>query len=207
VQAGERVLITGLGAIGLYAVQGAKARGGTVWASSSNPHRRKLATAMRADRVLDSSHGHDIARELKTRERNAGRGYGDCGVDVAIECSGKYHNLAHAVRATRQCGRVVCLGFYEGGAANINFGEEIFHNRLSILASLPAYRWRNPLRTDPPAYAPQLQEQVIAELRQGTLSTDGIMTYVPDAHAPAVIAQIMRDPGEIVKIVIEFTNS
>lgn len=201
---GGRVLITGAGAIGLFAVQEAKARGATVIASSSMPHRRQLAKAFGADEVIDSSGQKDIALKLKNHDHEMGREGQDCGVDVAIECSGKYHNLRHAIRATRQCGRVVTIGFYDGGADNINFGEEIFHNRLTIIASLPAFRWRNPLRTAPPMFAPELHDLVADYLQDGRLRTDGMFTYVPMGDAIATIQRTIDDPGEIVKLVIEF---
>jgi hypothetical protein len=45
-------------------------------------------------------------------------------------------NLRHAMRATRQCGRVVYIGFYGSNEPPINLGEEFLHNRLTLLASL-----------------------------------------------------------------------
>jgi threonine dehydrogenase-like Zn-dependent dehydrogenase len=45
IERSDSVLVTGLGAIGLFAVQYCKARGATVFAASSFPARRKLAEA------------------------------------------------------------------------------------------------------------------------------------------------------------------
>src|SRR5262249_52984574 len=144
VQAAESVLVTGLGAIGLFVVQYCAALGAKVLAASGFETRRSLAKTYGADAVHDTRRDGDVARTIKERMG---------GVDVAIECSGSIGTLNQAIRATRQCGRVVCIGFYGGNDGALDLGEEFFHNRITLLASLPAFWWNNPVRSSPPLYA------------------------------------------------------
>lgn len=136
IQPVERVLVTGLGAIGLFAIQYAVAAGAEVFAASLFPMRRTIAAGLGAS-VYDPAQAPDWARTFKQETG---------GADVAIECSGHLGTLQAAIRAVRQSGRVVCAGFYGPADHRLNLGEEFFHNRISLLASLPALSWGNPVR-------------------------------------------------------------
>lgn len=197
IRSGEKALITGLGAIGLLAIQYCKLQGATVYASSSFSLRRRLAIEYGADFVLDRRQVLDLGLEIK---RMTGG-----GVDVALECSGNYAQLHQALRATRQCGRVVCVGFYGGGAAELHLGEEFFHNRLTLLASLPAYSWNNPVRGETPLYAQDLQRLVIEALKAKQLKVDGLLrpTYSFSEAEKAVEAISLR-PQEVIKVAIQY---
>ena len=193
----EKVLITGLGAIGLLSVQYCKLHGATVYASSSFALRRQQALEYGADVVLDSRQVEDLGLEIK---RLTGG-----GVDVALECSGSYAKLHHAVRATRQCGRVVCVGFYSGGATDLRLGEEFFHNRITLLASLPAFSWNNPVRGSPPLYAQDLQRLVIEDLKGKRLKVDGLLrpTY-SFSEAEKAVETISTRPEDVIKVAIKY---
>lgn len=193
----EKVLITGLGAIGLLAVQYCKLDGATVYASSSFPLRRQLALDYGADVVLDSRQIADLGLEIKRLTSG--------GVDVALECSGSYAKLHQTVRATRQCGRVVCIGVYSGGGADLNLGEEFLHNRITLLASLPAFSWNNPVRGSPPLYAHDLQRLVIEDLRAKRLKVEGLLqpTY-SFSEAEKAVETISRHPEDVIKVAIKY---
>jgi threonine dehydrogenase-like Zn-dependent dehydrogenase len=193
----EKVLITGLGAIGLLAIQYCQLYGATVYAASSFPLRRKLARAYGAEVVLDSRQVDDLGLTIK--QLTGG------GVDVALECSGSYATLHQAMRATRQCGRVVCIGFYTGGATAVHLGEEFFHNRLTLLASLPALSWNNPVRGEPLLYAHDLQRLVIEDLKAKRLSVDGLLcpTY-PFSDSVKALETISSRPEEVIKVAISY---
>src|SRR5262249_28860486 len=133
----ETVLVTGLGAIGQFAIQYCAAAGAHVVAASGFEERRRLARSLGAAEGHDTSAGGEVARPVKegmakwrvvkedlVKEDLVKEGID--GVDVAIECSGSLTTLAMVIRAARQCGRIVCVGFY--GAGTINLGEEFFHN-------------------------------------------------------------------------------
>src|SRR5437899_2543669 len=95
-------------------------------------------------------------------------------VHAALEGSGSLTTLAMAIRAARQCGRIVCVGFY--GPGTINLGEEFFHNRLTLLASLPALTWNNPVRGAKPLYAKALQEMAARDFAAGKITARGILS-------------------------------
>jgi threonine dehydrogenase-like Zn-dependent dehydrogenase len=199
IAAGETVLVTGLGAIGLLVVQYCKARGATVFAASSLAPRRKLAAVYGADEVFDPGTGQDVARQLKQRLG---------GVDVAIECSGLVATLNRAIRATRQCGRVVCVGYYGTGDTGINLGEEFYHNRLTLLASLPAQAWGNPVRGTPPLYTKDLQELIVRDFRQGTITPEGLFDPVLSfEQAERAVKLIADEPQNVIKVLLSHDDA
>ena len=93
VSAGDRVLITGAGPIGLLAMQCALAFGATeVTVSDVNEHRLELATRTGATRVVRA--GEALALEA----------------DALIECSGHPAAVAGGIRALRPAGTAVLVG-------------------------------------------------------------------------------------------------
>jgi len=191
---GETVLVTGLGAIGLLVVQYCKALGATVLAASSLACRRKLAEAYGAAEVHDPGSHEDLARLIKQRTG---------GVDAAIECSGSSAGLNRAIRATRQCGRVVCVGFYGSGDNAINLGEEFYHNRITLLASLPALAWNNPVRGPKPLYAKDLQAMAARDFGQKKITPDGILDPVMRfEEAEQAVKLIADEPQRVVKVLL-----
>ena len=96
---GARVLVTGLGPIGLAAVMAALGAGAAeVFGSDPVPFRRRAAVDLGATPVP----GSGTAEEL--RAETAG------GVDAAIECSGAAAALALCCASVRAGGRVVVVG-------------------------------------------------------------------------------------------------
>lgn len=192
---GDKVLITGLGAIGLITIQYCKLFGATVYASSSFECRRKLALDYGADFILDSTETNDLGLEIKKLTQG--------GVDRAIECSGRYSKLHQAIRATKQCGSVVCLGFYSGGASELYLGEEFFHNRISLIASLPD--WQNPVRTRIPLFREDLYKLVIQDLIGKKIKIDGLLQpKYSFENAIEALHNISKHPQTVVKILIEY---
>jgi threonine dehydrogenase-like Zn-dependent dehydrogenase len=195
IERSECVLVTGLGAIGLLVVQYCKSLGAKVLAASTFASRRKLAEAYDAAEIYDSGANDDLARLIKQRTG---------GVDAAIECSGSLANLSLAIRATRQCGRVVCIGFYGPADSSINLGEEFFHNRISLLASLPAHTWNNPVRGPSPLYAKDLQARVARDFQEAKITPCGILDpTVPFDEAHRAVRLIAEEPHRVVKVLLD----
>lgn len=188
----DSVLVTGLGAIGLFATQYCAALAAKVVVASSFDQRRRLAKSYGASEVYDSRSDGDVARTIKERIG---------GVNAAIECSGSIDTLTLAIRAARQCGRVVCVGFY--GPGDINLGAEFYHNRLTLLASLPAFSWNNPVRGTPALYAKDLQHMAARDFREGKITPHGIlaptMAFGEAEHAVKLIAE---EPQRVVKVLL-----
>jgi L-iditol 2-dehydrogenase len=97
VSAGDRVLITGAGPIGLLAAQCARAFGATeITVTDVNPHRLELARRTGATRVVN------VAEEPLD----------DVGIeaDALIECSGHPGSLKAGIAALRPAGTAVLVG-------------------------------------------------------------------------------------------------
>jgi L-iditol 2-dehydrogenase len=95
--AGDRVLVTGAGPIGLVSVQAALAFGATeVTVSDVNPARLALAKELGATEVLDARESRlsDLPRPPQ----------------VLLECSGYAPVIAEAIRALDRAGRAVLVG-------------------------------------------------------------------------------------------------
>ena len=101
---GYVVAVLGLGPVGLCAVQAARACGAAhVLAIDSVPERLQVAAAFGAEPV---HLGEQDARAL-VRAATDGR-----GVDVCIDAVGDPKVLESAIRLTRACGSIQCIGVY-----------------------------------------------------------------------------------------------
>ncbi|WP_270169984.1 NAD(P)-dependent alcohol dehydrogenase [Paenibacillus sp. SYP-B4298] len=99
----DRVLVTGLGPIGLLAVQAAKMYGvSEIYATDVVPFRRELALKMGVTAVFDPS-SEDVKQKLA--EATAGH-----GADVLVETSGNGRAISDAITTVRRGGRVVLVG-------------------------------------------------------------------------------------------------
>lgn len=103
-QPGDVVAVLGLGPVGLCAVQAARALGASrVLAVDSVAERLEVARGFGAEPVhLTEQDARGIAREA-----TEGR-----GVDVCIDAVGDPRALEMAIRLTRACGSVQCIGVY-----------------------------------------------------------------------------------------------
>jgi L-iditol 2-dehydrogenase len=99
----DRVLVTGLGPIGLLAIEAAKLFGVTeIYGSDVVAFRRELAMEMGAAGVLNPLDG-DIGNQLKQRTKGT-------GVDVIIETSGNAKAITDSIRLVNRGGRIVLVG-------------------------------------------------------------------------------------------------
>src|SRR5437773_1022972 len=101
--AGQTVLVTGCGPIGLMAIAVAKACGSsTVFATETNEKRRAMAKEMGADMVLNPAKEDAVAKILA--ETNG------TGVDALLEMSGNATAIQQGFKALRPGGRASLLG-------------------------------------------------------------------------------------------------
>ncbi len=101
---GETAAVLGLGPVGLCAVQAAKLAGARVLAIDAVPARLAVAESFGAIPL------HLTEQDVKGEVKRLTEGRG--GVDVAIDAVGHLDALELAIRLTRPCGRVQCIGIY-----------------------------------------------------------------------------------------------
>jgi len=101
---GDTVAVLGLGPVGLCAVQVARAAGAAkVLAVDTVPERLEVAQAFGAEPV------HLTEQDVRAAARGATEGR---GVDVCVDAVGDPRALEMAIRLTRACGHVQCIGVY-----------------------------------------------------------------------------------------------
>jgi L-iditol 2-dehydrogenase len=128
IEAGDIVLVTGPGAIGLLAMQVAKAQGATVVVGGTgvDKERLALATQLGADRVVDIT-SEDIFAVIA--DLTGGR-----GADVLLECSGSPKAVDPGLLLTRKAGQYTQIGLF-GKSLQVDF-EKICFRELKVTGSL-----------------------------------------------------------------------
>ncbi|MDP1849032.1 MAG: GNAT family N-acetyltransferase [Solirubrobacteraceae bacterium] len=175
ITAGDRVLVTGAGPIGLLAMQVARALGAIdVAISDVNEHRLAAAERMGANRVLRA--GHETAGE----------------VDALIECSGHPAALAGGIDALRPAGTAVLVGM--GPQPTAEIPVSLIQNRELWLTG--TFRYAN---TYPTALELAASGRVdVAALITGHYDLDDTETALrAGAHDDATI-KVMVHPGRTV---------
>lgn len=128
VRVGDRVLISGLGAIGLMAAQAAKLAGASMVAVSDPIEKRRKA-------ALDN--GADLA--FDPRKEDFGLILRDLtdgiGVDVVIETSGNYKAVEQGIRALAYGGNFAMVGWLGECRIPINLGYEGHFNQCHFYFS------------------------------------------------------------------------
>ena len=101
---GDTVAVIGLGPVGLCAAQVARAAGAArVLAVDSVPERLAVAESLGAVAV------HREEQDVRAIAREATEGR---GVDVCVDAVGHQQVLDQAIRLTRPCGSIQCIGVY-----------------------------------------------------------------------------------------------
>ncbi len=145
--AGQTVLVTGCGPIGLMAIAVAKACGSsTVFATETNEQRRAMAKKMGADVVVDPAETDSVAR-IKAET-------GGTGVDVLLEMSGNPAAIQQGFKALRAGGRASLLGIptesvpldlvndviFKGATVQGIYGRRMYGTWVQMTALLKAGR-------------------------------------------------------------------
>ena len=122
--AAKTVAITGCGPIGLFAIAVARAVGATtVFAIEVNQYRRKIATHMKADYVLDPS--RDDVKQV-VFDHTSG-----LGADAVLEMAGHPDAIRTAFDIVRRGGRISLLGL-TSKPVSLNFSEDIIFKGITI---------------------------------------------------------------------------
>jgi threonine 3-dehydrogenase len=145
--AGQTVLVTGCGPIGLMSIAVAKACGSsTVFATETNEQRRAMAKKMGADVVLNPAEIDSVGR-IKSETSGT-------GVDVLLEMSGNPTAIQQGFRSLRAGGRASLLGIpteavpldlvndviFKGATVQGIYGRRMYGTWVQMTALLKARR-------------------------------------------------------------------
>src|SRR5271170_78138 len=145
--AGQTVLVTGCGPIGLMSIAVAKACGSsTVFATETNEHRRKMAMEMGANFVLNPLAEDPVKKILEAT--------GGTGVVVLLEMSGQPAAIQQGFKALRAGGRASLLGIptenvpldlvqdviFKGATVQGIYGRRMYETWVQVTALLKAGR-------------------------------------------------------------------
>ncbi|PIE34685.1 hypothetical protein CSA56_07085 [candidate division KSB3 bacterium] len=140
ITAGDKVLITGPGAIGLLALQVAKTQGATVIIAGMEHdlERLKKADSLGADYCLNLSQA--------ALQDEIDRLTDSCGVDVLLECSGNERAANDALLALKKRGQFTQIGLF-GKPIMLDF-EKVCFKELKVTGSLGSRRnsWQKALQ-------------------------------------------------------------
>jgi 2-desacetyl-2-hydroxyethyl bacteriochlorophyllide A dehydrogenase len=123
VSAQDRVLVTGLGPVGLGTALLCAALGARVVGVEANAGRRDVACRLGIDAIEP---GPDAAAALVERS-------GGAGFEVAIDCAGNADARLLCLQAARDWGRVAFVG--EGGDVRFEVSPLVIHRQLTIIGS------------------------------------------------------------------------
>ncbi|TVQ41229.1 MAG: alcohol dehydrogenase [Spirochaetaceae bacterium] len=132
IESGEWVLVSGPGAIGLLALQVARARGARAIVSGTAVDRDRLRVAadLGATQVIDTD-----AEDLDSAVAEITGGQ---GVDVVLECAGSAAAVDSGLNLIRKQGRFTQIGLF-GKPVTLNF-EKICFKELKVTGSLGSKR-------------------------------------------------------------------
>jgi threonine dehydrogenase-like Zn-dependent dehydrogenase len=196
IKLGDRVAIFGLGAIGMLAMQMARMNGAVqVIALDPIAGRLALAKELGADLVVNPAET-DAGRAIK--EATAGK-----GVDVAIELSGAYAALQHAIRGVYKEGLVVTASYYGDQAGRADFSREWHHNRVTLRSSMPV--WECSHRCQPMWDLARLERTAVSLLSEARLKVKPLIgARFPFEKAAEAYAIIDGAPAEKIKILLKY---
>ena len=106
----NRVVVLGVGGIGVNAIQASKQAGAEVLSADVNQQKAVVAEAFGADDFLlvpPGATSYEVAELLRTRGP----------IDVAVECSGAPSAVEAAIHGVKRGGRIVLIGMAKPGAS------------------------------------------------------------------------------------------
>jgi threonine dehydrogenase-like Zn-dependent dehydrogenase len=195
VRVGDAVAVFGLGAIGLMAVQVAKAAGASI-VIGVDPmlNRRSAGIACGADLVLDPT-DCDVGIELKEATKSR-------GVDVAIEYSGSAQAMQAALRGVAFGGTVMAGAFPPPYGLGLDFGAEAHMNRPQIVFSRAV---SDPNRDHPRWDQRRIFEACCDLFESGYLSGDAVVDPVlPFSELNTAFMMLMSSLGDAIKLGCHF---
>lgn len=178
---GQRILITGLGPIGLFAATICRALGAEqVVGTEVSPYRIALAEQIGIDAVINPTQ-QDASAELRKLAPE--------GFDGILEMSGHPSSLALAIEQARPGGRISLLGVYAGTEQTIRLNDAIFKG-LDIQGIVGRKLW-------------DTWDQMADILATGKLCLDPVVTHEMHYTELAHAMELMKS-GQAGKVVFSF---
>jgi 2-desacetyl-2-hydroxyethyl bacteriochlorophyllide A dehydrogenase len=198
---GETGVVSGLGCTGLLSVQLlANAGIKPIFAIDPLLGRRRKALEFGADHVIDPVQGN-VPEQI--RDINSGK-----GVDAAIETSGNWKALHEAVRCcASNYGRVVAVGFYQGGGMDLRLGEEFHHSSFHPIgaSSILAINHRGEPAEGRAWDRIRVYHTLVQMFGEGKIKTDGLITHkFKFEDAQEAFDLIDKHPEDVLKVVLTF---
>ena len=183
---GERVLVLGLGPIGLLAVQFARLAGAIdIHGVDINPVRREVAKANGANSVYGN--------EAQATEACEKLGF----PDVVIDATGRPEVTTSAFRLCRPGGRVVLLGSNRGKSEGVDFYRDVHLKGLTVLG---VHELTRPLAASVPGNWTGWDDGnvVLRLIEEGRLDFSRVITHQFDtADAALAYDTLNTDPAAI----------
>jgi threonine dehydrogenase-like Zn-dependent dehydrogenase len=194
IRIGDAVAVYGLGAIGVMAVQIARAGGARkVFAVDPIAIRREYAVAHGADDAFDPT-ACDAALEIKKATDRK-------GVDVSMETSGNARALHDSIRAIRQCGTVVHVPWGPKDCSALRLDEEFHLNRPTLIGSQAWSGWGNVDRSYPLWDWDRAYQATIELFRAGLITGKGVVNpIVSFEEAPSRLPDMFLRPETTIKV-------
>ncbi len=175
VRVGEKVIVFGMGAIGLLSVQLARLSGAVEVVA------------------VDPGEVGDFAM--------ASRQWFADGADVAIEASGHYGALDQAIQAARYAGNVVPLAFYTGESKGLDLGAEFHFNQINIISARACSAPQRDLFWSNQRIFAALTEF----FARGDLVPHGLPhSIVTPEELPRTYGKIYQAPDEVIKVAVRY---
>ncbi|MEA4864457.1 MAG: zinc-binding alcohol dehydrogenase [Sphaerochaeta sp.] len=198
IRVGDRVLISGLGAIGMLAAKVARLAGASLVAVSDPVAiRREIALKAGADLAFDpikDDYG------LILRDYTQGR-----GLDAVIETSASYSALQQGLRALAYGGTLASVGWFKEREIMLHFGLEGHFNQQKIVFSRAC---SDPNNDHPRWSFSRIKDEAWELLSKGLISGDDIVTpIVPFSEAANAYRDlVMGHADHCVKLGVDFTR-
>ena len=190
VRVGDCVAVSGLGVIGSLCAHLARRTAHTLVAIDPLPHRRELATWLRADATVAPEDASATIAELTN-----GR-----GVDVFIEASGAPPALQTALECTATEGTIVVPAWYGTRPVSLSLTPAFHFRRLRVISSFvgmigsglqPRWNWERQMGAS------------LAELVD--VPVESLITHrVPFAEAPRAYSLIDERPAETLGVLLDY---
>lgn len=174
----DRLLITGLGPIGMLALQAAKLFGvQTIFATDTDPNR--LAIGEQLGAKVFNPKVDDVAGCIRTATNGE-------GVDIAIDAVGATPTRRECLAAVTPGGRVIFTGLHDE-ESNIQ-ANLLIRSEINIQGSF--------------AYSPLDFQDALSWLIDGRIEIDPWLIKAPLAEGGACFERLLSNPGPVAKILL-----